>query len=59
MAEARRGLDQRTPCWEALRKIGLALGKQLKISFLEADGDEPLVEVDGMPPRGASLSGRL
>jgi hypothetical protein len=27
--------------------------KQLKLSFVEADGDEPLVEVDGMPPRRA------
>ena len=50
-----RGLDQRTPRWETLRKIGLALGKQLKLSFVEADGDEPLVEVDGMPPRGAAF----
>lgn len=51
IARMERGLDQRTPRWETLRKIGLALGKQLKLSFVEADGDEPLVEVDGMPPR--------
>jgi hypothetical protein len=51
-----RGLDQRTPRWETLRKIGLALGKQLKLSFVEADGDEPLVEVDGMRPRGATFA---
>src|SRR5512142_1679710 len=54
IARMERGLDQRTPRWETLRKIGLALGKQLKLSFVEADGDEPLVEVDGMPPRGAA-----
>ena len=54
IARMERGLDQRTPRWETLRKIGLALGKQLKLSFVEADGDEPLVEVDGMPPRGVS-----
>jgi len=59
IARMERGLDQRTPRWETLRKIGLALGKQLKLSFVEADGDEPLVEVDGMPPRGATASGRV
>jgi DNA-binding XRE family transcriptional regulator len=53
IARMERGLDQRTPRWETLRKIGFALGKQLKLSFVEADGDEPLVEVDGMPPRRA------
>lgn len=53
IARMERGLDQRTPRWETLRKIGFALGKQLKLSFVEADGDEPLVEVDGMPPRSA------
>ncbi|HZY03368.1 MAG TPA: hypothetical protein VFF02_07680 [Anaeromyxobacteraceae bacterium] len=53
-----RGLDQRTPRWETLRKVGPALGKQLKLSFVEADGDEPLVEVDGMPPRLPVAAGR-
>ncbi|HET9555118.1 MAG TPA: helix-turn-helix transcriptional regulator [Anaeromyxobacteraceae bacterium] len=56
IARMERGLDQRTPRWETLRRIGLALGKQLKLSFVEADGDEPLVELDGMPPRSASPS---
>ena len=56
IARIERGLDQRTPRWETLRKIGLALGKQLKLSFVEADGDEPLVEVDGMPPRRSSAA---
>jgi transcriptional regulator with XRE-family HTH domain len=55
IARMERDLDQRTPRWETLRKVGLAPGKQLKLSFVEADGDEPLVEVDGMPPRGAPL----
>ncbi len=32
VARMERGLDQRTPRWETLRKIGLALGKQLKLS---------------------------
>ncbi|HEY6220999.1 MAG TPA: helix-turn-helix domain-containing protein [Candidatus Eisenbacteria bacterium] len=58
IARMERGLDQRTPRWETLRKIGLALGKQLKLSFVEADGDEPLVEVDGMPPRGSQSAVR-
>ena len=44
IARMERGLDQRTPRWETLRKVGLALGKQLKLSFVEADG---------MPPRGS------
>lgn len=56
IARMERGLDQRTPRWETLRKIGLALGKQLKLSFVEADGDEPLVEVNGMPPRGVPVA---
>jgi ribosome-binding protein aMBF1 (putative translation factor) len=56
IARMERGLDQRTPRWETLRKVGLALGKQLKLSFVEADGDEPLVEVDGMPPRRGSAA---
>lgn len=50
IARMERGLDQRTPRWETLRKVGLALGKQLKLTFVEADRDEPLVEVNGMPP---------
>jgi DNA-binding XRE family transcriptional regulator len=50
IARMERGLDQRTPRWETLRKVGLALGKQLKLTFVEADGEEPLVEVNGMPP---------
>jgi len=56
IARMERGLDQRTPRWETLRRVGLALGKQLKLSFVEADGDEPLVEVDGLPPRGPSFA---
>jgi ribosome-binding protein aMBF1 (putative translation factor) len=56
IARMERGLDQRTPRWETLRKVGLALGKQLKLSFVAADADEPLVEVDGMPTAGFSLA---
>ncbi len=56
IARMERGLDQRTPRWETLRKIGLAFGKQLKLSFVEADGDEPLVEVNGIPPRGVGIA---
>jgi transcriptional regulator with XRE-family HTH domain len=56
IARMERGLDQRTPRWETLRRVGLALGKQLKLSFVEGDGDEPLVEVDGMPPKGPPMA---
>jgi hypothetical protein len=31
------------------------LGKQLNLSFVEADGDEALVEVDEMAPRACCL----
>jgi hypothetical protein len=33
----------------------LVLGKQLNLSFVEADGDEALVEVDEMAPRACCL----
>lgn len=58
IARMERGLDQRTPRWETLRKVGRALGKQLKLSFVEADGDESLVELDGMPPRAPMAAER-
>ena len=47
IARIERGLDQRTPRWETLRKIGLALGKQLKLSFVVADGDGFLISWQG------------
>lgn len=58
IARLERGLDQRTPRWETLRKIALALGKQLKLSFVEASEDEPLVEVEWKPPKGGGAGAR-
>ena len=49
VARIEKGLGYRTPQWETLEKIARALGKQLKLAFIEADESEPLVEIDGMP----------
>lgn len=48
IARMEKGLDQRTPRWETLRKIAVALGRQMKLSFVK-DDDAPLVEIDGRP----------
>jgi DNA-binding XRE family transcriptional regulator len=54
IARMEKGLDQRTPRWETMRKIGRALGKNLRFSFEDADdGNDALVEVNGIPVRGA------
>src|SRR5689334_9398522 len=34
IARLEKGLDQRTPRWDLLRRIALALNKQLKLSFV-------------------------
>src|SRR5437660_10800292 len=47
IARLERGLDQRTPRWDLVRRIGLALGKQLKWVFANPTDDAPLVEVEG------------
>lgn len=53
IARMEKGLDQRTPRWETLHKIGRALGKNLRFSFEDADnGNDALVEVNGIPVRG-------
>jgi transcriptional regulator with XRE-family HTH domain len=49
IARIEKGLGYRTPQWETLDKIARALGKQLKLQFVDADVDEPLVEVNGVP----------
>lgn len=49
IARIEKGLGYRTPQWETLKKIASALGRQLKLSFVEADAQEPFVEVDGLP----------
>lgn len=46
IARLERGLDQRVPRFDLLRRIGLVLGKQLKWVFDEATEETtPLVEV--------------
>ena len=49
IARLEKGLDQRTPRWDLLRRIALALNKQLKLSFVSRR-DENLVEIDGKRP---------
>jgi DNA-binding XRE family transcriptional regulator len=49
VARIEKGLGYRTPQWETLNRIARALGRQMKLSFIEADTEEPLVEVDGLP----------
>jgi transcriptional regulator with XRE-family HTH domain len=47
IARLERGLDQRTPRWDLMKRIALALNKQLKWVFEDDTGNknEPLVEV--------------
>ncbi len=49
VARIEKGIGYRTPQWETLAKIARALGKQLKLSFVDVEHEEPLVEIDGMP----------
>jgi transcriptional regulator with XRE-family HTH domain len=49
VARIEKGIGYRTPQWETLAKIARALGKQLKLSFVDVEHAEPLVEIDGMP----------
>lgn len=50
IARLENGTGYRTPKWETLRKIGLALGMELTLSFLtSAKTAHPLVEIDGDP----------
>jgi DNA-binding XRE family transcriptional regulator len=46
IARLERGLDQRTPRWDLVRRIGLALGKQLKWVFANPTDDPALVEIE-------------
>jgi len=45
IARLERGLDQRVPRWDLLRRIAWALNKQLKWVFAERSEGTPLVEV--------------
>ncbi len=57
IARLERGLDQRAPRWDTLNRIALALGRQLRLTFVEdAEAIGPLVVVKGRrsPARGRS-----
>jgi transcriptional regulator with XRE-family HTH domain len=47
IARVERGSDPRTPRWDVLRRVGLALGRQLVLEFVTSRRVEPLVRVDG------------
>ncbi len=48
IARLEKGLDQRTPRWDTLHRIALALGKQLTLVFHDSRKKKtPLVEVKG------------
>jgi DNA-binding XRE family transcriptional regulator len=51
IARVERGTDPRTPRWDVLRRVGLALGKQLVLEFVSSSRVVPLVKVDGMAHR--------
>jgi ribosome-binding protein aMBF1 (putative translation factor) len=47
IARVERGSDPRTPRWDVLRRVGLALGRQLVLEFVRSGRVEPLVRIDG------------
>lgn len=48
IARVERGSDPRTPRWDVLRRVGLALGKQLVLEFVTSPRVVPLVQIDGV-----------
>jgi ribosome-binding protein aMBF1 (putative translation factor) len=54
IARVERGSDQRTPRWDVLRRVGLALGKQLVLEFVSSKRSLPLVQIDGTRPADAA-----
>ncbi|HVP66368.1 MAG TPA: helix-turn-helix transcriptional regulator [Anaeromyxobacteraceae bacterium] len=50
IARVERGSDPRTPRWDVLRRVGLALGKQLVLEFVSTKRPVPLVQIDGVRP---------
>jgi transcriptional regulator with XRE-family HTH domain len=51
IAKVEKGIEQRAPRWEMIGRIYIALGKQMRLSFFDAD-EKParhLVEIDGRP----------
>jgi DNA-binding XRE family transcriptional regulator len=55
IARLEKGLDVRTPRWDTLHRIAVALGRQLKLRFAPAEDPAPLVEV-GRPRRRVTSS---
>jgi transcriptional regulator with XRE-family HTH domain len=50
IARIEKGLDQHTPQWDTLQRIAVALGRQLRLRFVEPRADtldSPIVEVPG------------
>jgi ribosome-binding protein aMBF1 (putative translation factor) len=58
IARVERGSDPRTPRWDVLRRVGLALGRQLVLEFVSSRDVEPLVRVDGTAFTGDVTSPR-
>jgi ribosome-binding protein aMBF1 (putative translation factor) len=54
IARVERGSDPRTPRWDVLRRVGLALGKQLVLEFVSTRRPVPLVQIDGTRPADAA-----
>jgi len=50
IARVERSSDPRTPRWDVLRRVGLALGRQLVLEFVSSKRSLPLVQVDGSRP---------
>jgi transcriptional regulator with XRE-family HTH domain len=52
IAKIEKGIEQRTPHFDMLGKICVALGKQIRLSFHDVEDEEAqphMVEVDGRP----------
>ena len=58
IARIERGIGHSKPSWPTLHRIVIALGAQLKFSFSSqaAEQPEPLVEIDGKPPKEIDYS---
>ncbi len=56
IARIERGVDQRVPRWDTLRRIAVAVGKQLKLVFGPPSEHPKLVEVAKSPRRRGRVS---
>ncbi len=52
IARLERGQGTHTPQWDTLRRIAIALGRQLRVRFAQRAGE--LVEVERLPKRRAA-----